>query len=80
MQFSQRSVRWVCLCTFAVWAIPNVGLAGDEVLFRYAIALQNETGKAKLPDLERQWCFDALARLERERETMRLPGSVVTHQ
>ena len=80
MRCLQRSDRLlICLYAFAVWAMPHVGLAGDEVLFRYAAAsrideelLSPPQSRATPEGRQRVWCFDALVGLRRERETMRL--------
>ena len=49
-----------------------MALADDRVFFRYAVSLQNDLEETDYPRLERQWCFDALLRLRRERETMQI--------
>ena len=68
LRCSHRSL--VFLLALMICLAPTVGFAGgDEVLFRYAVALQKSSNAS---EDERDECFNALARLRRPRETLRI--------
>ena len=85
MRCARRSHRpLVSFCVGIVCSVVTVGKAGDdEVLFRYAVALQNETQysdsygetRANYQEFQRNRCVRALARLRRERETLLIFGN-----